>query len=167
MNKTRVRCAVGLALALGLASACSGSSSSSTKPTSKTTAGKTYQLKATLDARHVVTPDNKVWIPPPAFAKGGGTLTGTLDAKTAKLAWKLSYRGIGSPQLPIADMHRGKPGQFGAVVVRLCGPCKANDSGTVKVRRSDIQTIVAGGTWVTVIHDEYPNGVIRGQITTR
>ena len=78
-----------------------------------------------------------------------------------------AYDGLGEPALPIADIHLGKRGRFGAVLVRLCGPCKpGGDSGVVKVTPTQATQLVSGDSWVTLITEKYPNGAIRGQIST-
>jgi hypothetical protein len=123
----------------------------------------TTTLAATLDAHHVVTPRNKPWTPPAAVAQARGSFTGTLTGRS--LSWKITYAGVGSSPLRIADVHYGKPGQFGAIIVRLCGPCTSGQRGTKKLTAAGLHAIVTGTAWVTVITGTYPNGVIRGQIT--
>jgi hypothetical protein len=76
----------------------------------------------------------------------------------------MSFARVGSNPLRIVDVHYGQPGKFGPIVVRLCGPCKAGQSGTKKLKASAAHSISAGATWITVITGAYPNGVIRGQI---
>jgi hypothetical protein len=124
----------------------------------------TSRLAATLDAHHVVTPKNKPWTPPASVAKAHGSFAGTLSGRS--LRWRITYAGVGSSPLKIADVHYGKPGQFGAIIIRLCGPCTSGQSGTKKLTASGLHAIVMGTAWVTVITGTYPNGVIRGQITT-
>ena len=65
----------------------------------------------------------------------------------------------------IADIHYGKPGHFGPVIVRLCGPCKARQQqGVVKVKESWVPAIKGGSAFITLITGKNPNGEIRGQI---
>ena len=166
---------MGLALAVGvpLLQACGDDSSSgsgkpsATSPTSAPSAN-TYQLSAALDTHQVVTPANKTWTPPAGIADATGTFSGVIDTRTGILDWQLDYTGLGKPALPIADIHLGQRGRFGAVLVRLCGPCKASDSGTVQVKppARSVQ-LTSGNTWVTLLIDKYPNGAIRGQITAK
>ena len=54
-----------------------------------------------------------------------------------KLSWKITYSKLDHPRI----VGRGHPlreaGQFGPVIVRLCGPCKARQQqGVVKVTSS-------------------------------
>ena len=82
-----------------------------------------------------------------------------------KLSWHLTYSGLGTPSVVIADVHYGKVGQFGALLVRLCAPCRTvHPSGTVTVSASEGATILSGASWVTLLTSSYPDGAIRGQI---
>jgi hypothetical protein len=158
---------IGVALA-ALLTGCSSSGKSS-NPSPTTTASTTYQLSATLDTKQVVTPANKTWKPPASIADATGTFSGSIDTRTGVLDWQLEYTGVGKPTLPIADIHIGPRGRFGAVLVRLCGPCRpGQDSGTVTVKppARSVQ-LTSGNTWVTLIVDKYPNGAIRGQIAPK
>ena len=176
MRKSAVRLAVALSTLAGLTAGCSSSKPASVPAPSTTTAAgavvtstlpaKTYQLQATLDARQVVTPADKPWTPPANLSSASGTFGASLDGTTGRLSWRLAYDGLGKPALPIADIHLGKRGRFGAVLVRLCGPCMPNDSGVVKVTPSQATQLVSGDSWVTLITEKYPNGAIRGQIST-
>ena len=148
-----------VALALVLAEGHPGAASGSV--------AKAYRLSATMNTSQVVTPTNKPWKVPAAVAKARGTFTGRLDGRTRNLTWHLVYSGVGTPKLTIADIHLGKPGRFGQLLVRLCGPCKADQKGTKKVSQLTAKAITSGMSWITVITDHYPNGVIRSQITAR
>jgi CHRD domain len=118
-----------------------------------------------MDAHHVVTPQNKPWTPPKAVAKAKGTFSATLGGgKDRTLKWKITYIGVGSSPLKIADVHYGKAGKFGPILFRLCGPCKSGQTGSKSITLAAIGSLKAGTAWVTVITGTYPNGVIRGQI---
>ena len=123
-----------------------------------------YRLSAKMNTSQVVTPANKRRKVPAGVAKATGTFTGTFDDKTRKLTWRITYTGIGRPAIALADVHLGPPGKFGAIIVRLCGPCTSGQKGVKTVRRSFVRAMTSGNSWVTVITDKYPNGVIRGQI---
>ena len=177
MRKSAVRLALALSTLAGLTAGCSSSKPASAPASSSTTAAgavvtstvpaKTVQLQATLDARQVVTPADKPWTPPANLASASGTFSGSLDGTAGRLSWRLAYDGLGKPALPIADIHLGKRGRFGAVLVRLCGPCMpSGDSGVVKVTPNQATQLVSGDSWVTLITEKYPNGAIRGQIST-
>ena len=121
-------------------------------------------LIARMDARQVVTVSNKPWQVPAAVAKARGTFTGRLDDRARKLTWHLTYSGVGASALQIADIHLGKPGHFGQILVRLCASCRTDQSGVKKISLSAERAIKSGAAWITLITDRYPNGVIRGQI---
>ena len=151
--------AVGLiAVALGVPAGSSAGSSA---------AATSSKLSAAMTSKQVVTPKNKPWRVPASVLNAKGAFSGTLSADRRKLSWKISYSGVGSPKLAIADVHYGKPGQFGPILVRLCGPCRASQSGVTKLKRGVGSQLSSGNTWVTIITDKYPNGVIRGQSRSR
>jgi len=126
-----------------------------------------FRLTAAMSPRQVVTPDNKRWSAPPAYATARGTFTGSFDARTGRLTWKITFSARARPKLRIVDIHYGPPGRFGAFLARACAGCNSGDHGVVKIKRSAREEIVAGRAWVTLITEDYPNGVIRGQITAR
>jgi CHRD domain len=132
-----------------------------------TAVAKTTKLNAAMNPRQVVTVRNKPWKAPAAVANAKGTLTGTVDTRSRKLSWRITYTGIGNPAVVIADIHIGKPGKFGAILVRLCSSCESGQRGVKTLRAAQVQTLTTGDTWVTVITEKYPNGVIRGQIRVR
>jgi hypothetical protein len=41
----------------------------------------------------------------------------------------VTYSKLDHPSIVIADIHYGKSGHFGPVIVPLCGPCKARSKG--------------------------------------
>jgi len=123
------------------------------------------RLTASMNARHVVTPKNKRWVPPKAVANARGTFFATLGGANGRtLRWRITYTGVGASPLQIADVHYGAPGKFGPILFRLCGPCRSGQTGTKKITPAAVRTLKSGQAWVTVITGKYPNGVIRGQI---
>jgi CHRD domain len=121
----------------------------------------TFKLSAKMNPRQVV--PNK---PKGDVARARGTLTARLSGAGArwKLSWKVTYRKLDHPTLVIADVHYGKPGKFGPVIVRLCGPCKSGQHGVKKVKSLWVDAIERGNTFITLITGKNPNGEIRGQI---
>jgi hypothetical protein len=119
-----------------------------------------------MDPRQVVSPTSGPReSTPPALAHARGTFTGSLNTRSQKLSWSITYAGLGIPAVVIADVHYGEPGQFGALLVRLCGPCRSmHPTGVVTVSASAVPMLLKGGSWVTIITNSYPNGAIRGQI---
>jgi hypothetical protein len=127
-------------------------------------AAEILKLSAKMNARQVVPHKPKGNV-----ARATGTFTGTLAAGglRRKLSWRITYRKLDHPRIVIADIHYGKPGQFGPVIVRLCGPCKTGQRGVVKVKRTWVPAIKSGSAFITLITAKNPNGEIRGQITAR
>jgi hypothetical protein len=125
--------------------------------------GATLHLSAKMDAKQVAPRK-----PRGNVANATGTFSGTLARSTTwKLSWRLSYRGLDHPTIVIADIHYGKPGKFGPILVRLCGPCKSGQHGVKKVKGIYVPMIRAGNTFITLITGKNPNGEIRGQIKAR
>jgi hypothetical protein len=124
----------------------------------------TLKLSATMTAAQVVPHKPKGNV-----AHATGTFAGTLTSSGSrwKLAWRITYVGLDDPSIVIADIHYGKPGQFGPIVVRLCAPCKSGQQGVVKVKASWLPAIKSGDTFMTLITGKNPNGEIRGQIKVR
>ena len=112
----------------------------------------------------VVTPTNQRWRVPAAAKNAKGLLTATVDTKRGRLTWKITYSRLGQSPLVIADVHVGKPGRFGPVLVRLCDKCKSGQHGVKKMKADDLSKLLSGITWMTLITGQYPNGVVRGQI---
>jgi hypothetical protein len=147
-------------VALGL-SLVAGSGVSSA---GQATSAKTYQLRASMTPRQVVTVRNRPWRFPAAAAKGRGSLTATLNPSRRTLSWRIQYSGLGNTPLVIADVHIGKPGRFGPILFRLCANCKSGQRGVKKLKRDDAEKFLARNTWLTLITGPHPNGVVRGQI---
>jgi len=130
-------------------------------------AEKSVGVSAAMTPQQVVTPKNKPWPVPAGMKNAKGSFTGTVSSDGKKLSWKISYSGIGNPALAIADIHYGKKGQFGPILVRLCGPCKSGTSGVVKLKTGAAEQFASGNAWATVITSKYANGVVRGQVRAR
>jgi uncharacterized cupredoxin-like copper-binding protein len=94
-------------------------------------------------------------------AAASGTFTATLSGKTLK--WKLTFAHL-TGAARAAHIHLGATRTSGAVLVPLCGPCKAQTSGTRKITTSTIRAMAAGKTYVNVHTKKNPKGEIRGQI---
>jgi hypothetical protein len=131
------------------------------------TAAKTQRVTALLTPKQVVTPTNQRWRVPARVAKAKGFLSATLDTKRRTLTWRITFSRLGRPSLVVADVHIGKAGRFGPILVRLCEKCKSGQRGVKKLKADDASKFLAGNTWLTLITAEYPNGVVRGQIKTR
>jgi hypothetical protein len=121
-------------------------------------------LSASLGAKQVVPQKPKGNV-----AQASGAFSGTLSGTgtTRKLSWQIKYSKLDHPTLVIADIHYGKPGKFGPVIVRLCGPCKPGQHGVVKLKETWVPAISSGDAFITLITGKNPNGEIRGQINAK
>jgi CHRD domain len=128
-------------------------------------AAKSVKVRATMTSGQVVVPRK----PFGDVRDATGTFAGTLAQSRARwwLAWKITYRNLDHPIIVIADIHRGKPGKFGPVLVRLCGPCRSGAHGVKVVKASDVPVIKSGRAFITLITARNPNGEVRGQIVVR
>jgi CHRD domain len=123
-----------------------------------------FDIAATLGWQQVV--------PKPSHpVKGaGGSLSGSLDHQARELSWKLVYRGV-SGRPTRAEIHVGKLGRQGPLLLALCGPkvakarvCRSGLKGTKKVSTSAVLTLEAGNTYVQLYTRRNPRGELRGQI---
>jgi len=96
-------------------------------------------------------------------SKGKGTFTATLTGN--KLSWHLTFSHLTGPATA-AHIHLGKAGVSGNVLVPLCTPCKPTSMGTVKLNAMELRDVTKLATYVNVHTAKYPNGEIRGQVTS-
>jgi CHRD domain len=125
-------------------------------------ATQTNRLSAKMDPHQVVPKKPRGHV---GLARA--TLTGTLRSTSSSrwnLAWKITYRHLDHPSIVVSDIHYGKPGHFGPVIVRLCGPCRSGQHGVKKVPGTWVPAIQSGNTFITLITGKNPNGEVRGQI---
>jgi hypothetical protein len=97
-----------------------------------------------------------------ATSNGKGTFTATI--KGTKMSWKLVFHGL-TGKASAAHIHLGAKGVAGDVLIALCGPCKATQTGTGTVTAAQLKDMLKGKTYVNVHTAKYPNGEIRGQIS--
>lgn len=119
------------------------------------------RVKANLSARQVVPLLRR-----PARGTGGGVFSATLTptAAGATLAWRLTFKGLSGRALT-AHVHQGRPGKAGPVLVRLCGPCRADTIATSQVAGEAARmAILQGSAYVDVHTARTSRGEIRGQI---
>jgi hypothetical protein len=102
--------------------------------------------------------------------RASGSLSGDLDHQMRELNWKLVYRGL-SGRPTRAEIHVGKLGQRGPLLLGLCGPkvakarlCRSGRKGTKIVSKSAVLTLEAGNTYVQLYTRRNPGGELRGQI---
>jgi CHRD domain-containing protein len=118
------------------------------------------RVSARMTARQVIPQKPKGDV-----AHASATLAGTLTGNGShwKLSWRLGYR-LSDPSIVVADVHYGKSGHFGPVILRLCGPCKSGQRGVKRVPYTWVPAIQRGNTFVTLVTGKNPNGEVRGQI---
>lgn len=122
-----------------------------------------FDVAATLSWQQVV--------PKPSHPvkRASGTLSGDLDHQLRELNWKLVYRSL-SGRPTRAEIHVGKLGRRGPLLLSLCGPrakvvrCTSGLKGTTIVSKSAVLTLEAGNTYVQVYTRRNPSGELRGQI---
>jgi hypothetical protein len=123
-----------------------------------------FDVAATLSWQQVV--------PKPSHPvkRASGLLSGDLDHQLRELNWKLVYRGL-SGRPTRAEIHVGKLGRRGPLLLSLCGPkvvkarrCKSGLKGTKIVSKSAVMTLEAGNTYVQLYTRRNPRGELRGQI---
>jgi hypothetical protein len=114
---------------------------------------------ATLTANQEVPPQEvKV-----ADASGQFSATFTKIKTGYRMSWKLSFRNMSGP-VRFAHIHQGKPGQHGAALFFLCGPCASGAHGSAYASPFELRLMQAGQTYVNVRTAKNPAGEIRGQI---
>jgi hypothetical protein len=124
----------------------------------KPTGTSTYKLKAALNIGQEK--------PVPKGPKHGasGRFTGTLNAATGALTWKLTFKHL-SGDATAAHIHKGARGVPGDVVVPLCTPCTSPVSGVATLNADQVKDLLAGLYYVNVHTAKNQGGEIRGQIS--
>jgi hypothetical protein len=118
-----------------------------------------HMVGATLNAKSEVPAPKGV----PAGAKGAFIGSYKTNSKGGVLTWRLTFSGLSGPGMA-AHIHMGKVGAAGPVIVPLCGPCKAAQSGKGQVSKAVISAIASGKAYVNVHTAKNAAGEIRGQV---
>ena len=93
--------------------------------------------------------------------KAKGSFAGQITGK--KLTWTLTFSGLTGPATA-AHIHMGGMHQSGPVVVPLCGPCKAKESGTATLTAAVLKALKVHKLYVNVHTAKNAAGEIRGQV---
>jgi hypothetical protein len=102
---------------------------------------------------------------PPNDTKGTGSAAVSLDTKTKKITWKVTYSGLTGPAT-MAHFHGPAPvGKAAPVAVPLPNPVTSPASGSATVTDAQIGDLEAGMWYVNVHTAAHPDGEIRGQLT--
>ena len=105
-------------------------------------------------------------VPHPKGTKAGASGRFTATFTSGTLNWTLTFSHLSGPATA-AHIHKGVKGKAGSVVVPLCGPCKASQTGSVTGEiAAEMATAMGQGKYYVNVHTaKNPNGEIRGQIT--
>lgn len=98
-----------------------------------------------------------------ATSHGKGTFTATING--TKLSWHLSFSHL-TGKAVAAHIHLGAKGKSGNVLIPLCAPCSKAAMGTVKLNAMELRDLKQDATYVNVHTAKYPNGEIRGQLSS-
>jgi len=131
-----------------------------------------FPLRASLDARQAV-PAPKV-AAPAATGRLEGALVRTVSQKRGEgltiawsLSWKLTTSGLTGP-MTAAQIHTGRPGETGPVVLSLCAPCTSPARGVVRnLTKEQASVLRRSDLYVDIQTAANPSGEIRGQVTRR
>jgi CHRD domain/Copper binding proteins, plastocyanin/azurin family len=89
--------------------------------------------------------------------RGAGIFAGSIAG--TKLTWRMTLRGL-SGRAVAAHIHF----PTGRIAAPLCGPCRAQLSGTRTLPTQAAQAVVRGGAYVNVHTKKAPGGEIRGAL---
>ncbi len=96
---------------------------------------------------------------------GKGHAEFSLDRKTLRLSWTLTFQGLDSQVLGIGLYGPAPPGNEGGLIYDL-GKERAGNAakGSVVVQDSDVTNIVHDKYYVNITTKKYPRGELRGPI---
>jgi len=151
MRRTTMRWLAGGAGILTLGAIGAGAAAAAEKK------AETYKLSSALSVGQEV--------PKPVGGSGSGTFSGTLTT-AGKLKYTLTFKGLSGPAKQ-AHIHLGKKGKAGNVIVPLCGPCTSPVRGTATLKKSLVEDVEEGGTYVNVHTAKNAAGEIRGQVASK
>ena len=100
------------------------------------------------------------------YSPGKGRFDVTLDRKTLKFTWKVTYSGLTSP-LTSASIHGPQtPGCEAGVLIDLAPKgLRAPLEGSVTLNEGQLEYLLTGRMYVNLHTVKYPNGEIRGQLS--
>jgi hypothetical protein len=113
----------------------------------------------------------------PKTASGlfAATLVIVRGRKLATLTWQLEVSGLSSTRSGYveAHVHKGRPGNVGSEVIRLCGPCAPDARGRTTLPAAVAKQISGSDFWpggperayVDVHTRRNPGGEIRGALS--
>jgi hypothetical protein len=98
---------------------------------------------------------------PKGSPTGKGTATITISG--AKVCWKFTFSGIGTPLA--SHIHKAPAGKAGPVVVPFGAAFKASGCTTTTAALAKAIVAKPGAYYVNIHNAKYPGGVIRGQLS--
>jgi len=106
-------------------------------------------------------------VPGPGDADGTGTAIITLNHGHGQICYELSVANIGTATA--AHIHTGGPTEAGPVLVGLDTPAEGSSKGCVNVDKAKIKDIMTNPSnyYINVHNAEFPNGAVRGQLSTK
>ncbi len=100
------------------------------------------------------------------YSPGKGRFDVTLDRKTLRFAWKVTYNDLTSPLTSAAIHGPQTPGCEAGVLIDLApkGP-RAPLEGSVVLNEGQLEYLLTGRMYVNLHTAKYPNGELRGQLS--
>lgn len=91
----------------------------------------------------------------------------SFNAARSTLAYRVTVRGVAAANVHAIALHRGAPGERGAVIHRLAGPGRAAAAGTIELSNQERQALLAGELYLQLYTREHPAGAARGPLRIR
>jgi len=102
---------------------------------------------------------------PPTSSNGSGTLTATLDTKTLKFSWKVTYKGL-TGNATAAHFHGpAAVGASASPVIPIKGSLVSPINGSATLTKAQAADLEAGMWYFNIHTAKNPGGEIRGQVT--
>ena len=100
------------------------------------------------------------------YSPGKGRFDVTLDRKTLRFAWKVTYSDLTTPLTSAAIHGPQTPGREAGVLIDLApkGP-RAPLEGSVILDEGQLEYLLTGRMYVNLHTVKYPNGELRGQLS--
>jgi hypothetical protein len=100
-------------------------------------------------------------------SKGEGLVSIRFDISTMTMSWEVQHRGLTSPPTGIHLHGPAQPGTNAVAIIDLgINGMQSPISGAVKVTDSHAQYMLLGWSYVLLKTRQYPEGELRGKLTT-
>jgi CHRD domain len=104
---------------------------------------------------------------PPTTSKGKGAVTASYDAASKTLTWTITYSGLTGPATAAHFHGPAKAGAKAAPVVPISGDLKSPIKGKATLTDQQAKDLQAGMWYFNVHTAKFPDGEIRGQLTSK